>query len=97
MSCLSSLLKIALENDADLAATAQATLAEMPGEKVDGQVALLPKAEGKCIRCCCESSWASAHRRCTGAARAITPTAIVRQARLWTLGARNRALQGCPC
>ncbi len=48
VSCLSSLLQIALDADADLAQAAEVTLAELPGEKVDSQiVALLPKAEGK--------------------------------------------------
>ncbi len=48
VSCLSSLLEIALEADADLAQTAKATLADLPGEKVDAQiVALLPNAEGR--------------------------------------------------
>jgi HEAT repeat protein len=47
-SCLSTLLEIALEADADLAQTAKAALADLPSEKVDAQiVALLPKAEGK--------------------------------------------------
>ena len=47
-SCLSTLLPIALEADADLAQAAKGTLAELPGEKVDSQiVALLAKAQGK--------------------------------------------------
>lgn len=47
-SCLSALLEIGLDSDADLAQTAKATLAVLPGEKVDSQiVALLPKAEGQ--------------------------------------------------
>ncbi len=48
VSCLASLLKMAVDSDADLAQAAKLTLAEVPGEKVDSQiVALLPKAEGK--------------------------------------------------
>lgn len=47
-SCLSALLEIGLDADADLAQTTKATLADLPGEKVDAQiVALLPKAEGQ--------------------------------------------------
>ncbi len=47
VSCLTSLLQIAIEPDADLAQAAKATLANLPGEKVDAQiVALLPKSEG---------------------------------------------------
>ena len=48
VSCLSSLIKIALESDPDLAAAAKLTLTQVPGEQVDAQViALLPKSEGK--------------------------------------------------
>ena len=47
-SCLSTLLEIAVDADADLAQAAKATLADLPGDKVDAQiVALLPQAEGK--------------------------------------------------
>lgn len=47
-SSVSSLLETALDDDADLAKAARTTLAEMPGKKVDAQIAaLLPKAEGK--------------------------------------------------
>ncbi len=47
-SCLSALLEMALEADAEIAQTAKETLANLPGEKVDAQVVtLLPKAEGK--------------------------------------------------
>ena len=47
VSCLTSLLQIAIEPDADLAQAAKETLANLPGEKVDAQiVALLPKSEG---------------------------------------------------
>lgn len=47
-SCLSALLDIALDADAELAQTARAALANLPGEKVDAQIAaLLAKAEGK--------------------------------------------------
>lgn len=47
-SCLSALLEIALEADADLSQAAKGTLADLPGEKVNSQiVALLPKAQGK--------------------------------------------------
>jgi len=50
MSCLPSLLKIGTEQDAELAQAARATLAELPGDKVDAQiVALLPKAEGAMV------------------------------------------------
>ena len=50
VSCLTSLLQIALETDADLAQTAKLTLAELPGVKVDAQiVAMLPKAEGNML------------------------------------------------
>jgi HEAT repeat protein len=47
-SCVSALLAIAVDADADLAQAAKETLAELPGEKVDSQItSLLPKAEGK--------------------------------------------------
>jgi HEAT repeat protein len=47
-SSVSALLETALDADADLAKAARTTLAEMPGTKVDAQIAaLLPKAEGK--------------------------------------------------
>jgi HEAT repeat protein len=47
-SSLGVLLATALDADPDLAKAAKASLAELPGEKVDAQlVALLPKAEGK--------------------------------------------------
>ncbi|MBP86164.1 MAG: PBS lyase [Planctomycetaceae bacterium] len=47
-SCLSVLMQIAIEADADLAQTAKATLADLRGEKVDVQIiALLPAAKGK--------------------------------------------------
>jgi HEAT repeat protein len=47
-SCLTPLLKIALEGDEELAQTAKATLADLPSQKIDSQiVAILPKAEGK--------------------------------------------------
>lgn len=47
VSCLNSLLKIAIDKDAELSAAAKETLAELPGEDVNAQiVALLPKAEG---------------------------------------------------
>lgn len=47
-SCLSALLDIAIEGNADLTQAAKATLAELPGENVNAQVvALLPAAEGK--------------------------------------------------
>ena len=46
-SCLSTLLKIAIDDDADLARTAKETLAELPGQNVDSRiVALLPSAKG---------------------------------------------------
>lgn len=46
-TCLASLLPMALDADADLAATARETLAELPGEKVDSQIVTrLDKAEG---------------------------------------------------
>ena len=46
-SCLSVLMQIAIEADADLARTAKATLADLQDEKVDAQiVALLPTAKG---------------------------------------------------
>ena len=46
-SCVSALLKAALEADADLAQAAKTSLANLPSEKVDAQiVAFLPKAEG---------------------------------------------------
>ena len=46
-SCMASLLKIAIEPDADLAQASKATLAELPGKEIDSQiVALLPRAEG---------------------------------------------------
>ena len=48
VSCLSSLLKIAVDGDADLADGARLTLAEIPGEDVNAQiVALIPRAAGK--------------------------------------------------
>jgi HEAT repeat protein len=47
-SCLDALLNIAIETDADLAESAQNTLAGLPGDNVDEQiVALLPSAKGK--------------------------------------------------
>jgi HEAT repeat protein len=47
-SCLSALLLIAIEDDPELAQTAKETLADLPGEQVDGKiVVLLPTAEGK--------------------------------------------------
>lgn len=47
LSCLDSLLKIALDADADLSQSAKLTLAEMPGEKIDAQIlALLQNAKG---------------------------------------------------
>jgi HEAT repeat protein len=46
-SCLSALLQIAIDDDADLANTAGDTLADLPGDDVDTKiVALLPKAKG---------------------------------------------------
>lgn len=50
VSCLASLLQMALEADPDLAQAAKITLADLPGQKVDAQiVTLLPKAEGKML------------------------------------------------
>jgi HEAT repeat protein len=47
-SCVASLLEIAIGADADLAQAARKTLADLPGEKVNAQIAeLLPKAQGK--------------------------------------------------
>ena len=47
-SCLSVLLTAAVDADTDLSLAAKATLADLPGEKVDSQiVALLAKAQGK--------------------------------------------------
>ena len=47
-SCLSPLLEIALEPDADLTQATKAALAELPGEEVDAQiVALLSNAKGQ--------------------------------------------------
>ncbi|HLQ44523.1 MAG TPA: HEAT repeat domain-containing protein [Planctomycetaceae bacterium] len=47
-SCLATLLETAVDADEDLALAAKATLAELPGEKVDAQIAaLLPNAKGK--------------------------------------------------
>jgi len=46
-SCLSALLEIGLDGDADLVQTARSTLADLPGEEVDSQIiALLPNADG---------------------------------------------------
>ncbi len=48
VSCLPSLLKTAVESDADLASGSRLTLAEIPGKDVDAQiVALIPQATGK--------------------------------------------------
>jgi len=48
LSCLDSLLKIALDADADLSQSAKITLAEIPGENIDAQIlALLQNAKGK--------------------------------------------------
>ena len=48
LSCLDSLLKTALDTDADLSQSARLTLAEIPGEKIDTQIlALLQNARGK--------------------------------------------------
>jgi HEAT repeat protein len=50
VSCLPSLLKIAIESNSDLAQTARTTLAELPGDNVDAQiVSLLPKSEGAMV------------------------------------------------
>ena len=47
VTCLNSLLKIAVDKDAELSVAAKDTLAELPGDNVNAQiVALLPKAEG---------------------------------------------------
>lgn len=47
-TCLESLLKIAVDEDGELAKAAQATLAELPGETVDSQiVTMLDSAKGK--------------------------------------------------
>ncbi|MBI3866010.1 MAG: HEAT repeat domain-containing protein [Planctomycetia bacterium] len=47
-SCLSSLLEIAMESDAEVGQTAKTALADLPGEGVDKEiVARLAKAEGK--------------------------------------------------
>ncbi len=47
-SCLSTLLKIAVDGDAELAKTANATLAELPGKQVDREIVkLLPSSKGK--------------------------------------------------
>lgn len=47
-TCLPTLLEIAVDADADLAQAAKATLADLPGDKVDAQIiALLPKSAGK--------------------------------------------------
>ena len=47
VTCLNSLLKIAVDKDAELSVAAKDTLAEIPGDNVNAQiVALLPKAEG---------------------------------------------------
>lgn len=46
-SCLTALLQVAIEPEAELAQAAQATLASLSGEKVDAQiVSLLPEAQG---------------------------------------------------
>ncbi len=48
LSCLSPLVKIALEADADLVQSAKTALAHLPGENVDKEIiARLAKAEGK--------------------------------------------------
>jgi len=48
VSCLPALLKIAVETDAELAAAAQTTLSELPGDDVDAQIiSLLDGAKGK--------------------------------------------------
>ena len=47
-SCLDSLLKIALDADADISQSAKLTLAEIPSEEIDTQIlALLQNASGK--------------------------------------------------
>lgn len=47
-SSLNALLETAVDADEDLALAAKATLAELPGDKVDSQIAaLLPNAKGK--------------------------------------------------
>ncbi|MFP6764501.1 MAG: HEAT repeat domain-containing protein, partial [Planctomycetaceae bacterium] len=47
-SCLSALLQIAIEDDAELARAAKETLASLPGKQVDRRiVVLLPAARGK--------------------------------------------------
>lgn len=48
VSCLASLLKIAVEENEELAKGSKETLAEIPGDDVNARiVALIPKAEGK--------------------------------------------------
>lgn len=48
LSCLDSLLKIALDTETALAQSAKVTLAEIPGEKIDTQIlALIQNAKGK--------------------------------------------------
>ena len=47
-SSLNALLETAVDSDEDLALAAKATLADLPGEKVNAEIAtLLPKAKGK--------------------------------------------------
>ena len=49
-SCVATLLEISTSPDADLAQAAKAALADLPGEKIDADIAArLPKAEGKTL------------------------------------------------
>lgn len=46
-SCLDTLLKLANDADAEIATTAKATLAELPGDEIDQRIiAMLPEAKG---------------------------------------------------
>ncbi len=47
-SCLATLLEVAVAEDAELAAAAKASLADLPGEKINAQLAsLIPDSKGK--------------------------------------------------
>jgi HEAT repeat protein len=47
VACLQQLLDVALESDAEIAKAARSTLADLPGDEVNSQIAaLLPKAKG---------------------------------------------------
>ena len=88
-SCLSTLLEIAIEADAELAQAAKTALAGLPGEKVDAEiVARLPKAEGKTLPVLIELVGQRRIDATPALVKAVDhPDAAVRSAALTALGA----------